>query len=96
VAEKKIWNAFTGGRPTEREQKKRGGDPSICTIYYYFYDLFEESDEKMEELENECRSGKIICGECKAILAERVKKFLREHQRKREKARDVVDDFFFK
>ena len=54
------------------------------------------SAELMEELENECRSGKIICGECKAILAERVKKFLREHQRKREKARDVVDDFFFK
>ncbi|MFQ5999509.1 MAG: tryptophan--tRNA ligase [Candidatus Bathyarchaeia archaeon] len=95
VAEKKIWNAFTGGRPTEMEQRKYGGDPSICTIYYYFYYLFEENDKKMEKLENECRSGKIICGECKAILAERVKKFLREHQRKREKARDVVDDFFF-
>ena len=96
VAEKKIWNAFTGGRPTEREQRKYGGDPSICTIYYYFYYLFEESDEKMEELESECRSGKTLCGEHKKMLAERVKKFLREHQRKREKARNVVDDFFFK
>lgn len=96
VAEKKIWNAFTGGRSTESEQRKYGGDPSICTIYYYFYYLFEESDEKMEELENECRSGKVLCGEHKKMLAERVKKFLREHQKKREKARDIVDDFFFK
>ncbi len=96
VAEKKIWNAFTGGRPTEAQQRKYGGDPSICTIYYYFYYLFEESDEKMEEIESECRSGKVLCGEHKEMLAERVKKFLREHQKKRKKARDVVDDFFFK
>ena len=96
VAEKKIWNAFTGGRPTEREQRKYGGDPSICTVYYYFYYLFEESDEKMEEIESECRSGKVLCGEHKEMLAERVKKFLREHQKKREKARDVVEEFFFK
>ena len=96
VAEKKIWNAFTGGRSTEREQRKYGGDPSICTIYYYFYYLFEESDEKMKEIESECRSGKVLCGEHKEMLAERVKKILREHQKKREKARDVVDEFFFK
>jgi len=96
VAEKKIWNAFTGGRPTESEQRKYGGDPSICTIYYYFYYLFEESDEKMEEIESECRSGKVLCGEHKEMLAERVKKFLREHQKKRERARDVVEEFFFK
>lgn len=96
VAEKKIWNAFTGGKPTEKEQRKEGGDPSVCTIYYYFYYLFEGDDKKMKELERECRSGKIICGDCKAMLAERVKKFLKEHQKKREKAKDVVDDFFIR
>lgn len=96
VAEKKIWNAFTGGKPTEKEQRKEGGDPSVCTIYYYFYYLFEEDDKKMKELERECRSGEIICGDCKAMLAERVKKFLKEHQKKREKAKDVVEDFFIR
>jgi tryptophanyl-tRNA synthetase len=30
------------------------------------------------------------------MLAERVKKFLKEHQKRREKARDIVDGFFFK
>ncbi|MFB0522395.1 MAG: tryptophan--tRNA ligase [Candidatus Bathyarchaeia archaeon] len=94
--ERKIWNAFTGGKPTEREQKKLGGDPAICTIYYYFYYLFEESNDKMEELERECRSGENICGDCKKILADRVNLFLKEHQRKREKARNIVEKFFIK
>jgi len=96
VAERKIWNAFTGGKPTEREQKKYGGDPSICTIYQYFYHIFEENDEKVRDLENKCKLGEVICGECKAILADRVKKFLREHQRKREEAKNIIEEFFIK
>ena len=96
VAEKKIWNAFTGGKPTKKEQRGLGGDPFVCTIYYYFYYLFEENDQKIAELERECKSGEIICGDCKNILAEKVKKFLREHQKKREKARDIADEFFVK
>ncbi|UCE44277.1 MAG: tryptophan--tRNA ligase, partial [Candidatus Bathyarchaeota archaeon] len=96
AVERKISNAFTGGKPTEKEHRKTGGDPAICTIYYYFNYLFEENNDKMRELERGCRSGENICGECKRVLAERVKKFLKEHQRKREKARDVVEDFFLK
>jgi len=96
VAKRKIWNAFTGGKPTEREQREQGGDPFICTIYYYFYYLFEESDRKIAELERECQAGEILCGDCKKLLTEKVKKFLIEHQKKREKARDLVDKFFIK
>jgi tryptophanyl-tRNA synthetase len=94
VAERKIWNAYTGGKPTEKEQRKHGGDTAICTIFQYFNYLFEENDEKLKELQSKCKSGDIICGDCKAILAERVKKFLAEHQRRRDKARDIVDKFF--
>jgi len=96
VAERKIWNAFTGGKPTVWRQKIKGGDPAICTVYQYFYHLFEESDEKLRELEARCRSGEIICGDCKALLSERVKAFLRDHQRKREKAKDIAEKFFIK
>ncbi len=96
VAKRKIWNAFTGGKPTGKEQREQGGDPFICTIYYYFYYLFEESDQKIAELERECQAGEILCGDCKKLLAEKVKKFLIEHQKKREKARDLVDQFFIK
>jgi tryptophanyl-tRNA synthetase len=50
----------------------------------------------MEELNRTCRQGEILCGECKELLAERVGKFLLEHQRKREKARNVLEDYLLK
>lgn len=92
-AAKKVWNAFTGGQPTVKEQREKGGNPDICTVYYYFYFLFEEDDKVVEELYQRCRTGDVICGECKRKLAERVAKFLEEHQRRRERAKDLIDKF---
>ncbi|MFQ6053354.1 MAG: tryptophan--tRNA ligase [Candidatus Bathyarchaeia archaeon] len=95
-AERKIMDAFTGGRPTIREQRELGGDPSICTVYAYYYYLFEDDDAALAELDRECRSGAILCGECKARLAGVVKGFLKEFQEKRERARDRLEDFLIK
>jgi tryptophanyl-tRNA synthetase len=55
--------------------------------------LFEEDDKKLAERERKCRNGEVLCGECKTILAERVNKFLAEHQKKREKAKNIVHKF---
>lgn len=96
VAEKKIMGAFTGGQPTVHEQKEKGGNPDVCSIYAYYYFLFEEDDGKLMELENDCRSGALICGDCKARLAKIIKRFLVDFQEKREKARSQLDDFLFK
>jgi len=96
VVKKKIWNAFTGGKATVEEQKKLGASPDICSVFQYFYYLFEEDDKKLVERERRCRNGEILCGECKSELTERVNKFLAEHQKKREKARDVVEKFRIK
>jgi tryptophanyl-tRNA synthetase len=96
AARKKIMNAFTGGRPTVAEQRKFGGNPDICPVHQYFYFIFEEDDKKMEELNNTCRRGEMLCGECKELLAERVGKFLIEHQRNREKAKNVLQDYLMK
>jgi len=93
---RKIWNAFTGGKPTVKEQRKTGGDPYICTIFQYFVYLFEEDDKKLAELDKQCRNGEVICGDCKAVLTERANKFLKEHQTKREKAKKDLDKFFLK
>ncbi|MCK4633234.1 tryptophan--tRNA ligase, partial [Candidatus Bathyarchaeota archaeon] len=90
---KKVWNAFTGGKPTVKEQKELGGNPNICTIYQYFLYLFEENDEELVRLLRECKSGDIVCGDCKAVLTERMTKFILEHQKRREKARDIVGEY---
>ncbi len=92
-AAKKIMNAFTGGRDTLAEQKELGGVPETCNVFAYYFFLFEEDDSKLGKLEYECRSGTIMCGECKARLAKKVQAFLVDFQEKREKAKDVLDDF---
>lgn len=96
VVKRKIWNAFTGGKGTAAEQKKTGANPNICTIFQYFLYLFEGDDKKLAEKERRCRGGEILCGECKADLTEKINKFLGEHQKKREKAKNIVEKFHIK
>ena len=94
VARKKIMNAFTGGRATIEEQKRLGANPDICSVFAYEYFLFMNAKE-VEELRYNCRSGNIMCGECKQVLADRVMKFLVEHQERREKAKDRFEEYLF-
>ena len=96
LVKRKVWKAFTGGKGTIAEQKKLGADPDVCTIFQYFFYLFEEDDKKLAEREKRCKAGEIICGECKKDLTERVNRFLGEHQKKREKAKDTIAKFHIK
>ena len=90
---RKIMNAFTGGGVSVKEQRIHGGNPDICPVYSYLYFFFEDSEERVNEVYSDCRSGKLLCGECKAKLAEKVNLFLKTHQEKREKARDRIGEF---
>jgi tryptophanyl-tRNA synthetase len=90
---KKISNAFTGGAISIKEQRTKGGDPDKCSIFHYYYYLFEWDDDKLQAIHNDCKSGSLLCGECKKRLIERVQKFLEDHQKKREKAKDLLDKY---
>lgn len=84
IIEKKISRAFTGGRPSEKEQRKFGANPDICPIYDLYLYQFYEKDEDVIKLRNEeCMSGNLLCGECKLRLIKIVLKFVKNHQRKR-------------
>ena len=93
---KKISNAFTGGRPTAEEQRRLGANPDICPIYDLYLFHFFESDADVVKLYNEeCKCGKILCGEDKQRLKKIVTEFVKEHQRKRrqyiDKAREILE-----
>ncbi|MFQ6061402.1 MAG: tryptophan--tRNA ligase [Thermoplasmata archaeon] len=93
---KKIRNAFTGGRVSIEEQKKHGGNPDVCSVYKYYLYLFLPDDKMLEDRYRECRSGSIMCGECKNHLISLVWGFLKTHQEKREKARKVLEKFMLR
>jgi tryptophanyl-tRNA synthetase len=96
VVKRKVWKAFTGGKDKAAEQKKEGANPDVCSVYQYFLYLFEEDDKKLAERERQCRTGGILCGECKKDLTERINRFLAEHQKRREKARNTVEKYHIK
>jgi len=94
--EKKIKNAFTGGLPTAAEQRQLGGDPTKCRVYeLYVYHLLPD-DENLSEVSGLCRSGRMICGECKNRAIELMKRYLKEHRAKYKRAlpkvRKIVED----
>ncbi len=92
-AARKVARALTGGRATADEQRRLGGEPEKCVVFeLYAYHLIE-SDEELRSIEEDCRSGKMLCGRCKKYAAELVESFLREHAEKREEAATKLDEY---
>ena len=58
--------------------------------------LFEPNDEKLKEIESQCKQGHLLCGEHKQSFAEKIEKFLIDHNRKREELKDTLEDYFLK
>ena len=84
--------AFSGGQATVEEHRKKGGNPDI-DISYQWLMFFEEDDKKLKQIFQEYKSGKMLSGEIKAILIEKLNSILAEHQKRREKAKSQIDKF---
>lgn len=96
VVKKKINKyAFSGGQPTIEEHRKIGGNPDVDVSYQYLRIFFEPDDKKLKVIYDDYKSGKLLTGELKAILIEKVNAFLKTHQEKREKAKSQLDKFLF-
>ena len=90
---KKVWNMLTGGRETIEKHRKYGGIPEQCVVFEWL-SIFVLNTKEVEKLREECRSGRILCGECKKMLIEGLAKFIEEHRKKREKAKNYIDKYF--
>ena len=88
--------AFSGGQPDIEEHRKKGGNPDIDVSYQYLRIFFEPDDKKLKQIHDDYKSGKMLTGELKEILIQKINKFLASHQQKREMARDQLDKFLLK
>ena len=88
--------AFSGGQPDIDEHRKIGGDPDIDVSYQYLRIFFEPDDVKLKKIYDDYKSGKMLTGELKAILIEKINNFLSLHQEKREEARKNIDAYMMK
>jgi len=84
---KKINRAFSGGRDTVEEHRKKGGDPEVDISYLYLKKLFLSRDES-EKLAQEYREGKVLSGEMKNMFAEKAVEFVKKFQSNLKKVSD--------
>ncbi|MGA7922820.1 MAG: tryptophan--tRNA ligase [Thermoplasmata archaeon] len=89
--DRKVRNAFTGGRATVEEQRRLGAVPEICSVWAMWRTKFAKDENEFQDVTRDCRSGAMLCGECKSKILERIHPFVHEHAERREKAREYAD-----
>jgi tryptophanyl-tRNA synthetase len=94
IIDKKVSSAFTGGQATVALQRKLGGNAIGCPVFWYlryFFDTERQSDERLLK----CKSGNLLCGECKSDLAKDSKSFIVDFKKRRESAKDIIKEFMY-
>ncbi len=87
--------AFSGGQDTIEEHRKKGGNTDI-DVSYQWLRYFEYDDDKLEQIKKDYESGKLLSGELKKILIDKLNTFLKKHQERRAKAEGMLDKFIYK
>jgi tryptophanyl-tRNA synthetase len=95
TVERRLWNAFTGGRASEEEQRKLGGDPTRCVIFEIDKQHLVEDDAELDKIYQDCISGKLLCGDHKSRTIDLMNKFMAEFEERMEKARDLIPELTF-
>jgi len=88
--------AFSGGRDTLEEHKRLGGNPNVDVSFQYLKYLFEEDDDKLNQIERDYKSGKLMTGELKKYTIDKINAFLAKHQERRKNAKKLINEFMLK
>ncbi|VVB75679.1 Tryptophan--tRNA ligase [Candidatus Tiddalikarchaeum anstoanum] len=95
VKDKVMKYAFSGGRSTLEEHRRLGGNPDV-DVPYQWLRFFEDDDVKLKQIYDDYKSGKMLTGEIKQILIDKLNAFLEKHQERRLAAKDKIDEFILK
>jgi tryptophanyl-tRNA synthetase len=85
--------AFSGGKATLEEHRKKGGNPDVDVSFQMLKFGLEDDDKKLAKIEKDYKSGKLLSGELKQILVDKLNSFLKEHHKNRKKAEKVVEKY---
>ncbi len=82
---RRIGRAYTGGRGTLEEQREKGGnpDPRVCSVSSLHAFFATPDPQEYAGLQSRCRSGELLCGECKALAANGLLEYLKRHRERR-------------
>ncbi len=81
---KKVMNAFSGGQASVDEHRLKGGDPDVDVPYTYLRYFFLTAAEA-EEIAVQYRNGKLLSGEMKSMLLDRIEERLETFRKSYEK-----------
>ena len=87
-------HAYSGGKSTLEQHRKLGGNLALDVSYQYLL-YFCEDDEKMRQVAHDYRSGKMLSGEIKGLMADYVTQIVQQHQEKRAQVTPEVLRHFF-
>ncbi|KAF8969941.1 tryptophanyl-tRNA synthetase [Flammula alnicola] len=86
-------HGFSGGKETEDEHRRLGGDTEVDVSYQYLT-FFLEDDEELEQLGKDYRAGSLLTGQLKGRCIQLLQRFVAEFQERRAKVTDEVVDRF--
>ncbi|MCM8791549.1 MAG: tryptophan--tRNA ligase [Candidatus Omnitrophica bacterium] len=78
---------------TDPKKIKKGdpGRPSICNVYTYhqiFIKRIHLDDKQLQQIDSDCKTGKLGCVECKNMLASYLNLYLAKFKERRERYKD--------
>ena len=77
------------------EQKKLGGEPEKCMIFELYKQHLIDDDKQLQKIYDDCKAGKLMCGEDKQHACELMTKFMEKFEKDMEKARKKVKELKF-
>ncbi|KAG8903352.1 tryptophan--tRNA ligase [Tulasnella sp. 403] len=86
-------HGFSGGRETEEEHRRLGGDPDVDVSYQYL-GFFEDDDEAYAKIGEDYRAGTLLTGQLKAMCIQKLQDFVKTFQENKSKVtEDTIDAF---
>ncbi|KAK3684849.1 hypothetical protein B0T22DRAFT_537302 [Podospora appendiculata] len=80
-------HAFSGGKETEEEHRRLGGDTSVDVSYQYLR-FFLEDDDELEKIRVSYEAGELLTGQLKAICIKELQVYVAGFQERRAKVTD--------